>query len=290
MPVVPPRPKGPSLNALRAFEASARLNGFSAAAEELSVTPGAIAQQIKNLEDWIGAPLFSRAAQGVALTPLGEAVFPEFKSAFDRLGDAVLSLRARAGASSVAIAALPSIAQCWLMPRLSAITPEGVTVSVTALEEPPDLARSGFDIALFFEADDAREGGVKLSGDSLYPVCTPDLARRLTRVEDLAAIPCLSDDHWRADWRTWLDAVTPDRSIAVSGPRYSLFRMALDAAKAGAGVLIGHDPLVDLLVARGELVCPFSARVPLKRNLILRQVAPAGPAVDAVVARLRDAP
>ena len=84
MSVKPPRPMGPPLNALRAFEAAARLGGFSRAAEELCVTPGAVAQQIKQLEDWAGAPFFDRQAQGVQLNALGRQLLPMAERAFVR--------------------------------------------------------------------------------------------------------------------------------------------------------------------------------------------------------------
>ena len=96
MNISPPRPKGPPLNALRAFETAARRGSFTAAADELCVTPGAIAQHIKTLESWAGARLFIRQAHGVKLTTLGSDILPGFVSAFDQLGDAVQTLRARA--------------------------------------------------------------------------------------------------------------------------------------------------------------------------------------------------
>ena len=89
MAVSSPRPKGPPLNALRAFEAAARLGSFSAAGHELCVTPGAVAQHIKSVEAWAGGRLFVRRAQGVALTALGAGILPAFVTAFDHLGEAV---------------------------------------------------------------------------------------------------------------------------------------------------------------------------------------------------------
>jgi LysR family glycine cleavage system transcriptional activator len=121
MSIAPPRPKGPPLNALRAFEAAARLNSFSRAADELCVTPGAVAQHIKALEEWTSAPLFDRHAQGVRLTPLGRAVAPDLGDAFDSLADAAHLLRRIAAPDEIRIAALPSVAQLWLSPRLPAI-------------------------------------------------------------------------------------------------------------------------------------------------------------------------
>ena len=94
MSVIPRRPKGPPLNAMRAFEAAARHESFVAAADELNVTPGAISQQVKALEGWAGRPLFRRNAQGVALTPEGQSLVEGFTRAFDGLADAARALKA----------------------------------------------------------------------------------------------------------------------------------------------------------------------------------------------------
>ena len=95
MSISPPRARGPSLNAMRAFEAAARHGSFTVAANELCVTPGAVAQQVKSLEAWCGARLFKRQAHGISLTPLGAAVLPVFVNAFDGLGDQKLLDRSR---------------------------------------------------------------------------------------------------------------------------------------------------------------------------------------------------
>jgi len=150
MSISPPRPKSPPLNAMRAFESAARLGGFSKAADELCVTPGAISQHIKSLEEWAGAPLFKRRSQGVMLTELGMETASQFSDAFDALGGAVRSLRSGARQSTINIAALPSVAQLWLSPRLPAIRAalSDLKISITALETPPNLYREMFDISI----------------------------------------------------------------------------------------------------------------------------------------------
>src|ERR1700761_1601784 len=107
MAVAPPRPRNLPLNALRAFEAAARLQSFVLAAAELGVTPGAVAAHIKALEAEIGAALFARQTKGVALTALGRRVLPEFVGAFDALATAAQRLRTEAAPQRVHIAALP---------------------------------------------------------------------------------------------------------------------------------------------------------------------------------------
>ena len=118
MPIEPPRPRLPPLNALRAFEAAARHESFTAAAQELGVTPAAIAQQVKSLEAWMRRPLFVRLSQGLRLTPAARQALPAFMRAFDDLGSATQGLRRAASPEELRIAALPSVAQLWLQPRL----------------------------------------------------------------------------------------------------------------------------------------------------------------------------
>jgi LysR family transcriptional regulator, glycine cleavage system transcriptional activator len=272
MPIVPARPKGPPLNALRAFEAAARLGGFAKAAEELSVTPAAVAQQIKSLEGWSGAPLFERKSQGVRLTDLGREVFAEFKIAFDRLGEATLALRHRATPNHVRIAALPSVAQLWLSPRLPQVRAAmpALMISVTALETPPNLKREPYDIAIFFEELPVSKESVVISRDVIYPICAPDVAADLSKVEDLTGVSFVHDDSWRDDWNTWLAAAAPELEIATRGPSFSLYSMALEEARNGAGVLIGHDALVAHLLADGSLRAPFKKRIKQDRALTIR--------------------
>src|SRR5689334_22178144 len=146
MPVAPPRPKSLPLNALRAFEASARLGSFVLAAQELGVTSGAVAAHVKALEAELGAPLFERKARAVILTTLARRVLPDFVAAFDALSDATQTLRSEAAPQRVHIAALPAIAQLWLSPRLPALRTAApdIAVSITAMEAPPNLKRVPF--------------------------------------------------------------------------------------------------------------------------------------------------
>ena len=139
MSLNPKRPKGPPLNAMRAFDSAARHESFAVAAEELNVTPGAISQHIKTLESWASVPLFRRNAQGVRLTDAGKRLAGEFTLAFDALSDATRSLLNLKPNADFHIAALPSVALLWLPRRLSKVRmrfPQ-INFSVTALENPP---------------------------------------------------------------------------------------------------------------------------------------------------------
>lgn len=270
MPVAPPPLTRLPLNALRAFEAAARTGAFTLAAAELGVTPGAVTAHVKALEDRLGAALFERQARGVRLTALGLAAVEELTGAFDALAGAEARLRALALPREVHIATLPAIAQLWLSPRLPALraaAPE-ISVSITALEAAPNLKRSLHDLSLF----PAESGGRLVAADELFPVCSPALAARIDRVQDLARMPCLSDSVWARDWEVWLQAT--GAKVAVRGPVFSLYALAVEEAVNGAGVLMGHGPLVAAQLERGALVAPFPQRVPLKAGFRLWSARP----------------
>ena len=271
MSIAPPRPKGPPLNSLRAFEAAARLGGFAAAANELSVTPGAIAQHIKALEAWAGVDLFERRSQGVELSPLGRNVIGRFSDAFDRLGDAVHALKSKAAIQSIRIAALPAIAQLWLAPRLPTVrqlVPEAV-ISVTALERPPNIRREPFDISIFYIDGPPPADAASIAADVIFPVCAPSLAAKIGQASDICKFPCLHDSSWSQDWPTWLDRALGGTKVQVSGPVYSLYALAIEDARQGAGIAIGHKSLITGDLSSGQLVAPLDVQVPTGKMLCM---------------------
>src|SRR5258708_15916354 len=131
----------PPLNALRAFEAAARHLNFSRAADELSVTPGAVSQQIQNLEDYVGAALFKRTPKGLLLTDAAQTALPALREAFDRLAEAASLLTAAVDGRRLTLTAPPSFAAKWLVPRLRPVetAPPHVGLGVV-----PDLVLGGF--------------------------------------------------------------------------------------------------------------------------------------------------
>lgn len=271
MSVSPPRPKGPHLNALRAFEAAARLGSFAAAAEELGVTAGAVSQHIKALEDWAGAALFVRAAQGVTLSMLGQRVARQFSRAFDEMDQAIRMLRSQSGQATINIAALPSVAQLWLsrrMPKIRNALRE-YKISITALETPPNLRREMFDISIFLGPRSKRETEIAIREDVIFPVCSPEVATQLTRHEDLATQTLLYDARWMDEWDLWLTETGTRLPAGRSGPVFSLYSIALEETKNGAGVLMGHEMLVEPYLETGELVAPFDAKIPSGKSLNL---------------------
>ncbi|HUG56780.1 MAG TPA: LysR substrate-binding domain-containing protein [Candidimonas sp.] len=267
------RPKSPSLNALKAFEAAARHQSFVKAAHELNVTAGAIAQQVKQLEDWIGCPLFQRSAQGIKLTPESQLALPILSKAFDQLSVAVMALHHAGKPTEVTIAALPSVALLWLsprLPRLSAMFPD-YYFSITAQEYPPNFRREPFDLALFY-TDKELEGvtRIPLGKEELLPVCAPSvLPNGRASAADLQSARLLHDTVWRDYWPLWLDFAEIPFVDVSKGSEFSLYSMALQAAIDGAGVLIGRSGLVRNALAAGQLVEPFGLRMPAPNQLSL---------------------
>jgi LysR family glycine cleavage system transcriptional activator len=227
-----------------------------------------VAAQIKKLESDLGAPLFERHAQGVNLTAIGARALPRFVEAFDRLGEAAQDLRQDAAPGHVHIATLPALAHLWLAPRLPALRaaiPE-VEVSVTAVEKPPNLKRVPFDICLFYTDHVAAEG-IRVSGDEILPVCTPELARRIRTPHDLQKMTCLTDAAWADDWRTWAAAALPDRPFTARGPVFSLYAVAVEEALNGAGILIARKALVSRHLEAGSLVAPLGPGVSAPQSI-----------------------
>lgn len=264
VPVKPPRPRLPSLNALRAFEAAARLESFTRASDELGVTAGAVTQQIRQLEATLGFPVFRRLAQGVTLTDAAREALPRLTRGFDMLGQAVQALREAEPHRPLAIAALPCLAQLWLSPRLPALQQAfpDLQISLTAMEEPPDPRREPYDLALFYRVS-AESGAQQLGDDAILPVCAPTLASQISSAADLARQTLLHDAVWRNDWARWLAFALPEARIdSGRGPAFSLYSLALDACLSGSGVLMGRMSLVAPHLANGRLVAPFAQAMP----------------------------
>lgn len=270
------RVKPPSLNALRAFEAAARHQSFSRAAEELNVSAGAVAQQVKQLEDWVGNPLFQRSAQGIKLSKSAARMLPVLSQAFDQLSEAVTELRHIGAPREIFIAALPSIALLWLsprLPRLSALFPDR-TLSIATLEYPPNFRRDDFDMAFFYLEDPAPSSGeliIPLGKDELLPVCSPALiaGQRFETENDLSKQRLLHDAMWRDHWQLWLDHAGFTSVDASAGSVFSIFSLAMQAAIDAAGVLVGRSSLVGQALQSGQLIEPFSSRRPAPDELCL---------------------
>ncbi|WP_374470238.1 transcriptional regulator GcvA [Phenylobacterium sp.] len=257
----------PPLNALRAFEAAARHLNFSRAADELSVTPGAVSQQIQNLEDYVGAALFKRTPKGLLLTDAAQTALPALREAFDRLAEAASLLTAAVDGRRLTITAPPSFAAKWLVPRLGAFErahPQ-VDVWLSAGMELVDLTAGEVDLAIRYGA--GRYPGLevkRLVSETVIPVISPELLKEvpLATPEDLKNHTLLHDgspeiDDSCPDWPMWLAARGLKGIDGHRGPRFNQSSLVIEAAANGRGVALAKRTLAQADLDAGRLVAPL---------------------------------
>jgi LysR family glycine cleavage system transcriptional activator len=262
-----PRRRLPPLNALRAFESAARHLNFSRAAEELSVTPGAVSQQIQNLEDYVGAALFKRTPRGLLLTDSAQMALPALREAFDRLAEAAALLTAAVDGRRLTLTAPPSFAAKWLVPRLGrfeAAHPQ-VDVWLSADMDLVDFAASDVDLALRYGAGPYPGlEAIRLLSETVIPVMSPALAAAhpVASPADLAGHVLLHDgspdaDESCPDWQMWLAARGVKGFDASRGPRFNQSSLVIEAAMSGRGVALAKRTLAQDDLDAGRLVAPM---------------------------------
>jgi LysR family glycine cleavage system transcriptional activator len=257
----------PPLNALRAFEAAARHLNFSRAADELAVTPGAVSQQIQNLEDYVGAALFKRTPKGLLLTDAAQTALPALREAFDRLAEAASLLTAAVDGRRLTVSVAPSFAAKWLVPRLGqfeAAHPQ-VDVWLSADMEVVDFALGEIDLAIRYGA--GRYPGlevVKLMSETVIPVASPEMleASPVLSPADLASQVLLHDgspdaDDSCPDWSMWLAARGVKGVDGARGPRFNQSSLVIEAAAAGRGVALAKRALAQADLDAGRLIAPL---------------------------------
>lgn len=255
----------PSLSGLRAFEATARHLSVTLAAGELSVTPGAVSLQIRDLEQALGVRLFDRLPRQLRLTEKGEGYFKAMRSAFRLMREATEELLARARPATLSISCTPTFAAQWLVPRLPKFEERmpGVDIRISASNRLVDFVRDGVDIAI--RHGFGRYQGLvseRLLDDDLVPVIAPALreTRPLDTPDDLRNHVLIHDVH-RQDWRLWLEAMGVTEIDAMRGPVFNDSNGAIEAVKAGDGVGLVRLSLVAREIQERRLVAPFSRGV-----------------------------
>ncbi|MDB5429965.1 MAG: gcvA [Caulobacter sp.] len=257
----------PPLNALRAFEAAARHLNFSRAADELSVTPGAVSQQIQNLEDYVGAALFKRTPKGLLLTDAAQTALPALREAFDRLAEAASLLTAAVDGRRLTLTAAPSFAAKWLVPRLGHFEEKHPQVDVwlSAGMEVVDFATGEVDIAIRYGG--GRYPGLevtRLMSETVIPVAAPSLleGNALLSPDDLSHHILLHDgspdaDDSCPDWAMWLAARGIRGVDGARGPRFNQSSLVIEAAANGRGIALAKRALAQADLESGRLVTPF---------------------------------
>jgi len=259
------------MQALRAFEATARTGSLSRAAEALHLTHGAISHQIKALEDELGVELIARAGRGVRLTDEGERFAVRIRGALAEIAAAVREASERTNPRRLAVSVVPSFAARWLLPRMRKFTREhpDIDLDVRANMSLVDFRRDDVDVAVRYGAG-SWPGVIAefLMEDEFFPVCSPRIANGVPkRPQDLARYTLLrSDDEF---WLPWFRAAGLDWPEPSRGPIFNDSAHMLQAAVEGDGVALGRSSLTGMDLENGMLVRPFDVAVPSARKFYL---------------------
>jgi LysR family glycine cleavage system transcriptional activator len=291
----------PPLLALRVFESAARHLSFTKAAEELFVTPGAVSQQIRLLEEHLGVEVFVRNGRRVALSDAGRAGVAQLRAGFEGLHEAVRAMRQSVRRGRVMVSVAPSFAAKWLMPRLFRFSEShpDIDVWVSADPAPVDFAIADVDLAIRF-----GPGGYaglheeRLMGEGLALVAAPALmeAAPVLSPADVAHHTLLHDlsverDPAAPDWAMWLRAHNVIGVDANRGPRFSQASLVLEAAIAGRGLALARQAIAAGDLAAGRLVAPLGLEAEGRMSFAYHLVWPDGraltPAQAAFAAWLR---
>ncbi len=258
------RRKIPSLQALACFDAAARHQSYTRAAQELSLTQGAVSRQLTALEDFVGVALFRRTRHGVTLTGRGRDYATQVALRLQALEQDTLEVMSAAGRASVLhLAAVPTFATRWLIPRLPSLKqqqPE-LTVHIETRTRAFMFADTPFDAALFAGTPEqvaqwAGTQATKLLDEVVLPVCSPALLQGQSSLspEAMAELPLLQQSTRMEAWRQWFEAQGVAAPQALAGPRFELFSMTAAAAVQGLGMALVPRLLISTELARGDLV------------------------------------
>lgn len=251
------------LNALRAIEIVARRGALAPAAEELGVTIGAVSQHVRRAEERLGMELFERTPAGLRPLPVLKAALPQLSSGFLALQDGLASLKGTdEGVLNLTVGSV--FASRWLIWRINKFTTlhKDIEVRLNVTATMLDLSRPDVDCGIRYGHGKWAGIAAELVGGTAYqPVCSPLMAGRLKRPDDLAEVPVIQDETTMLSWDAWRSEVGLDPAIKLAGPVYSNASLAFDAAISEQGVLMAADMMSADAVSDGRLVRPFERSV-----------------------------
>lgn len=255
--MIAPRRFLPSINALLAFEAVARLGSATQAALELSLTQSAISRQLKTLEDQLGVALLDRQGRRLVLTDAGESYVGQVREVLARLAQASISARTNPMAGALNLAILPGFGMHWLAPRLRDFAqahPE-VTVNLSTRLHPFSFQSSPFDAAIHFGKEDwPAVGYLPLMPETVVPVCSPDLLDApLDDPAEILRFALLHLDTRPKGWSRWLTALGVTQE-PPSGMMFDQFSTMAQAAVHGLGVALLPTFSADPYLRDGKLI------------------------------------
>lgn len=269
----------PPLNALRAFEASARHLSLTKAAQELNVTPGAISHQLRGLEELLRVKLFERGVRKIALTPAGKMLYPGIQRGFSHISDAVADLKQSASQQVLVVSTSPGLTSKWLVPRLYRFTSDhpGIDVRISSSLQNANFTTDGVHIAIrnmpIDAVSDSSLAIERLFEIKLVPVCSPrliDAKGAAPTPHEIARMPLIHDDTLAQritipTWADWFRAAKVGKIDLGRGLHFDSPDHALNAATEGAGVLLAPDILAYDDLRTGRLVIPVPLALPSGR-------------------------
>ncbi|MEM1199200.1 MAG: transcriptional regulator GcvA [Pseudomonadota bacterium] len=289
----------PPLNGLRAFEATARNMSFTQAAEELHVTPAALSYQVRQLEEILGIKLFKRLNRAIELTPQGQALFPGIRAGFERMDEAMRTLRRRAETNVLVVSVGPAFAAKWLAPRLYRFIQRHPDIDprISANIQISDFENEQIDLAVRFGTGAYPNlHSERLISDYVTPLCSPELVadthpHPLRTPEDLAQHVLIHDESLSffenvPSWQVWCEAAGLTNIDLDGGVHFSLADHGLDAAVEGAGVVLGRIALAHFDLKSGRLVAPFALKIPVAYSFYV--VSPMATKDDPKVTAFRE--
>ncbi len=260
--------KIPPLPALRVFEAAARLGSISAAADELFVTHSAVSQQVKSLENMLGVKLFGRSGRNVVLTVAGRELALGANEALCAIARTTQQVRQRANPNRLTVTTIPSLAACWLTPRIERfieLEPE-VVINLISSGEVLDFTRDGVDVAIRWSVlPDETLDTTLLMRDEMLVVASPGylLEHALGVPADLAGCALLRAED--ESWAPWFGAAGLDWQEPENGLFFNDSALALRWAEGGRGAILTRRSLADEGLRDGSLVQLFDITVPVDR-------------------------
>jgi len=294
----------PPLNGLRAFEATARHMSFTKAAEELNVTPAALSYQVRQLEAFLQVKLFERLNRSIALTEQGRMIFPGLRGGFEQMDQAMGRLRRQAATKVLVVSAGPAFSAKWLAPRLYRFLQRHPDLDprISANLNISDFEKEKIDVAVRFGGGNYPGFfSEKLLDEFVTPMCSPDLLsdsqpHPMTTPEALRHHTLIHDESISSflpqtpTWETWLKAANIDDIDLSRGLHFSIADHGLDAAVAGAGVVLGRMVLAHTDLKSKRLVTPFELRLPAHAgfHIVCPHAAREEPKTAAFIAWLQD--
>jgi LysR family glycine cleavage system transcriptional activator len=257
----------PPLNALRAFEAAARSGSYVAAAEELGVSPAAVSQQVRNLEDFLGKQLFMRFNNRILLTDAGQVVFAGASDALQSISALTEQVMSGQTRSRLVVSVITSVAERWLEPRLAAfaLKEHAPRIELRVEADPVDFARHNIDLRICYGTNQYPEmNTIRLLQDEVLPLCSPAYLERnaSARTGGMDGVP--DDDlihtSWgpsfvsHPTWHAWFARSGINRPNDRKGYQVGMSSLALDLARDGVGVALGQKMMASGDLAAGRLV------------------------------------